>query len=1172
MASKFGMTWWGSEWLRSLTNIDYENRIPRGARYARNGSVTELSIEGNLISAHVLGTWFSPYTVKVEVNKFTPTETDSLMEDILAHPAIVAELLNRNLSPAINDIAKKNNLKVFPSSWRDLGMHCSCPDWAVPCKHITAVIYKVGQEIDNNPFLIFLLHGVDIFEELRKRGITVDDGKLTDVPDRNEALGLVPLAKAADKRTPQELPHYDFTRIGKLGGAIMRLLPPSPPFYSQGDFLPLYQDNVSRMQKAAASILNGKKSPYDAFGIHHKYQPEGDVSDVSLTVERGCSPIVRFGGHTSEYSLPDLMEYMFGMSAEKTYGGTNSVFAFHTCSLLAINLAARGNVVPVINRQEYGSVEIVWTPLTSDAKTNEILKRTDSYFSIDSITATDGQKKLVPTHPTWFVTSCFLTAIMHNTSKRLTIKNRDVYDLFFKGREYKFNDIGEKNIPGAIKSWTAHLAAPQLRYLPIIRVRDYHGNRSNFLLEMSVRDAKDDEQKTIDLHDVFTVSDYKQTRYDILRDVSLLSPMVPGIDNYLAHEARRPVAMDKAVFTQFLADVVPAMQLLNIQLLLPKSLQNILRPQPSVSLRLRHDDGKSFLSIDQLLQFDWKVAIGKELLQPEEFFKLLDNAEGLIRFKQQYIYVTAEDIKRIEKALASRTEMTGGRMLRAALSGEYKSAEIDISPEVRELIKKWTTLQEVEVPHEIRASLRPYQKRGFEWMYQNMRFGFGSILADDMGLGKTLQVITLLQKLKDDGALKNKRALVIAPTGLLANWQAELQRFAPSLTVFVYHGQSRKLEDFDSDILLTSYGLVRSDAEKLKKLKWAVAVIDEAQNIKNSFTAQSKAVRSLKADTHIAMSGTPVENRLSEYWSVMDFANKGYLGSLTSFNEEYAKPIQQEGDSARAEQFRRITAPLMMRRLKTDKTIISDLPDKIEQDEFAALTPQQAAIYEQVLNESMKVIESIDEANRAQLFKRQGLILQMMLALKQICNHPAQFLKNGDLNPSLSGKSEMLTDLVSSIADARGKAIIFTQFKEMGDMLVKFIADATGVVPMFLHGGCPLKQRKEMIDRFQSSRADKFFVLTLKAAGTGLNLTAATHVIHYDLWWNPAVEAQATDRAYRIGQHQNVVVHRFITRDTFEERINDMIKSKRALAEMTVATGESWIGKLSNKELHEIFG
>ena len=1171
MARDFGKTWWGNEWLRSLTNIDYANRIPRGARYARNGSVKKIVINDNVIEAKVQGSRRTPYSVTIKVDKFSAKETDALMDGILAHPAIVAELLNRKLSPAVNDIAKENRLKVFPTSWRDLGMICSCPDWAVPCKHIAAVIYMVGQEIDNNPFLVFKLHGVDIIGELAKRGIAIDAGKMSVVPDEREALGLVALSKTEEGTAPTSLPHFDFSKIANLGDAIQKLLPASPAFYADGDFMRRYDENMKRVAKAAKSILNGKKYVHDALNASIGHLPKKEVSEIGLVIDKNHHVEAHFSGYKTKNSVVDLMEYLSALPEEKIYESSNTVFAFRSCFVLALRLAVKGNIEPVIVQQKDGSVNVAWTPFMSDKQTAAILEQLDAFFTKGSIVLKcTGRSKLVPSRPAWFICSCFLTVLVRQTHKPLTWWDK-VYELFFDDDWEKFDGVGEKNVPGGIKSWTDHLSAPQLRYLPMIMVRDESEDGSEFLLEMTVADAQANDQTEVALHDVFTDKTYQRARYNILRDVSLLSSLVPGIDQYLANEARKPMAMDNAAFSQFLINVVPAMRLLNIRLLLPKSLQHLLRPKPSVSLSAKQSDGKSFLRLDQLLQFDWKVAVGDDLISPEEFRGLLGRAEGLIRFKQQYIYVTADDLKRIEKAFASRNEMTPARMLQVALSGEYKSAKVSISPEVKELIRKWTTQQEIEVPKEIHATLRPYQKRGYEWMYQNMRLGFGSILADDMGLGKTLQVITLLQKLKDDGLLERQRAIVVAPTGLLANWQAELQRFAPTLLVFVYHGQRRNLKEFDADILLTSYGLVRSDIDQLKKLKWTVSVIDEAQNIKNSSTAQSKAVRSLKADTHIAMSGTPVENRLSEYWSIMDFANKGYLGTIKSFNEDYARPIQQEGDTACAERFRRITAPMMMRRLKTDKNIINDLPEKIEQDEFAMLTPQQAAIYKQVLDESMKVIEGMDEADGTQLFKRQGLILQMMLALKQICNHPAQYLKNGETDPVLSGKTEMLLDLVSSIDDAGEKAIIFTQFKEMGDMLVKFITDATGVEPMFLHGGCTIKQRKEMVDRFQNARADKFFILSLKAAGTGLNLTAATHVIHYDLWWNPAVEAQATDRAYRIGQHQNVMVHRFITKSTFEERINDMINSKRQLADMTVSSGESWIGRLSNKELREIF-
>lgn len=1172
MAINFGKTWWGNAWLQSLTSIDYANRIPRGARYARNGSVKQVTIDGNIISARVQGSRVRPYKVALQVDTFSQEEIDRLVEGILQHPAIVAELLNRKLSPAVLDIARAQRLKVFPSSWRDLKMYCSCPDWAVPCKHIAAVIYKMGQEIDNNPFIIFELHGVDIMTELSKRGIALNPGKSIALSTWADAMQLMPLSKVKVEPAPAELQRFDYSTIAALGDAMVRLLPDSPAFYADGDFKKTYESNLRRAAKAATQALSGRYELTAALGTTQGWIPkdvQGQQVRVAIDAERNVQ--VYFDQAKRASKLVDLMEYLASLPAQELTGVSNVVYGLRACCMLALHLAAKGNVCPLVSQEKDGATRVDWAPYTADQATAAILQHADAYLDPGSVVVEQSaRRKLAPQHPAWFMTTCFLSCVMQLTAK-LPAWCDKVTEIFYKGQALKFDGVGELGLPGGIKSWTDHLSTPQLRYMPVVIVSDQKKDGTEFCLDLAVSDTECDGAD-VPLGKVFVDPDFAATRYSILRDVSLLSPLLSGIDTYLAREAQQPIKMDNESFTRFLVDVIPAMRLLHIKVLLPKSLQYLLRPRPTVSLSTSSAIGVAGVRLDQLLQFDWKIAIGDQLITVEEYQSLLGRAQGLVRYKQEYIYVTPDDLKRIGKAIASSTEMTPSRMLQVALSGEYKGARVEISPQVKALVKRLTALDDLPVPAEINATLRPYQKRGYEWMYHNMKLGFGSILADDMGLGKTLQVITLLQKLKDDHQLDKAGAIVVAPTGLLANWQAELQRFAPSLSVLLYHGPARDIKAYGHDILLTSYGLVRSDLDLLKKHKWAVVVIDEAQNIKNSATAQSKAVRALKAPTHIAMSGTPVENRLSEYWSIMDFANKGYLGSLKSFNDEYARPIQLEGDEARASLFRRITAPMMMRRLKTDKSIINDLPDKIEQDEYAMLTPRQAAIYQQVLNESMRVIEGIDQNDSSQLFKRQGLVLQMMLALKQICNHPSQYLKNGDLTPSLSGKTQMLLDLVSSIDESGEKAIIFTQFKEMGDMLVRFIAEALGTEPMFLHGGCSLKQRNDMVDRFQHNRADRFFVLSLKAAGTGLNLTAATHVIHYDLWWNPAVEAQATDRAYRIGQKQNVMVHRFITKNTFEERINDMINSKRDLADLTVATGESWIGKLSNKQLREIFG
>jgi SNF2 family DNA or RNA helicase len=609
---------------------------------------------------------------------------------------------------------------------------------------------------------------------------------------------------------------------------------------------------------------------------------------------------------------------------------------------------------------------------------------------------------------------------------------------------------------------------------------------------------------------------------------------------------------------------------LDIKILLPKALQTLLRPKASVKLK-KNESGKSFVNLNDLLSFDWQVALGDTVVSQHEFNQLLKTAAKLFKFKENYIYVDETDLEKLHKAFAA-DKLTPFQMLQMALAEEHEGAPVTLTDEVRDLIKELTTAEDIPLPQGIEAQLRPYQHRGFSWMYRNSRIGFGSVIADDMGLGKTLQVISVLMKFKEENSINAKRkALVVVPTGLLTNWQAEIEKFAPSLTSHIFHGQMRDLLQFDADVLLTTYGVLRSDFETLKKQKWQVMIIDEAQNIKNHSTAQSKAVKSIPADIRIAMSGTPVENRLTEFWSIMDFTNKGYLGTVKLFKQDFANPIQMFNDEQVAHKFKKITAPFMMRRMKSDKSIISDLPDKIEQNQLAQLTKQQAALYQKTMQAAMREIEGCGDDHQS-LFKRQGLVLQMILALKQICNHPTQFLKNGKFDASLSGKTELLFELLDSIVESGEKVLVFTQFAEMGKLLERFIDERFGEKPLFYHGGSNVKKREEMVHRFQHSRADQIFLLSLKAAGTGLNLTAASHVIHYDLWWNPAVENQATDRAYRIGQQKNVMVHRLICKNTFEERIDEMIQQKKHLAEMTVATGENWIGKLSNKELREMFG
>jgi SNF2 family DNA or RNA helicase len=407
--------------------------------------------------------------------------------------------------------------------------------------------------------------------------------------------------------------------------------------------------------------------------------------------------------------------------------------------------------------------------------------------------------------------------------------------------------------------------------------------------------------------------------------------------------------------------------------------------------------------------------------------------------------------------------------------------------------------------------------------------------------------------------------MVVCPTTLIGNWEKECARFASALNVSIYHGNERRLELKDVDLLITSYGVFRRDLEKFSTRNWDFLIVDEAQNIKNSETAQTKAIKSLKAKTLIAMTGTPVENRLTELWNIFDFINPGYMGSLTHFKTELANPIERARDAQAIEKLKRATAPFLLRRLKTDKSIITDLPDKLTSDEYCYLTKAQAAIYQNVVDSIMKDIQSSDG------IERKGLIFKLIMALKQICNHPAHYSNQGSVASDLSGKAAKTITTLKTILENGEKALIFTQYREMGELLLQMIQDELGTEALFFHGGLTRKKRDEMVQAFQEDRHTRLMILSLKAGGTGLNLTAASNVIHYDLWWNPAVENQATDRAYRIGQGRNVLVHRLITLGTFEEKIDEMIKAKQALANLTVATGESWISEMSNQQLKEIF-
>lgn len=1158
MAKKFGTTWWGEQWLKALTDIDYSNRLPRGARYARNGSVRSIDISKGKITARVAGSRPTPYKELIAVPQFDREKAMAFVDSLVSCPLILASLLQRKLDPQLLEMAESAGLQVFPTSWKDLAMNCSCPDWAVPCKHLAAVIYKLSEEIDNNPFLVFELHGLDLLGELKKRGLLNDNSvKNIDPPAINDFIEKSQITEASSEWVA---PDVDFSRLPEIGQDLMDLLSDNPPFSISGDFKKTYVKYLGIIAKSTARKLNSLLDN-DA---DLKVFPHG--AEIEFSVNKDFSTAVAMTGSEGKKQVIAFNDFIGRLASVTPASYITSqpwVEVMHKMWLLALNLLSRMDVVPriVAVGKDY---RIMWQPAMLHP---EIRKTVESVTKCIPAVAVKSGRSTLANGGEWLLWN-ILNAVIADIGATQFVHD-PLFDLFFLDEHQRFDAIGQGGVAGGIKVWTDRFFLLNDSKEVVISIEE-DDSQFDINLLIATSESSGDVRRQIPLADFIHNPSFKDRRLDIITKLSVLSDYLPELRAYIIREGKRPIVFDSRSVVPFLLKTLPLMRLLGVEVVLPKSLHNLISPKISVRIDHKESDGKSYVRLDELLTFDWEIALGDSLVSVEEFDRIMRRAGELVKFKGQYIYVSPEELEKLRKQLAKEGKLSPQEMLAIALAGSYKDAPVTITDACRRLLEQFRQMPHLPVPEGLRADLRPYQQRGYEWMMHNLSLGFGAVIADDMGLGKTLQVIVVLLRLKYDGRFKKSKALIVVPTGLLANWQKECQRFAPELNVGIYHGAARDISRFDSEIMLTSYGVMRSDVAKLKKLKWELLVIDEAQNIKNTATAQTKAVNSINAKSHIAMSGTPVENRLSEFWSIMNYANKGLLGSLKEFNKEYGRPIQIEGNRDAAERFKAMTAPFMLRRLKSDKSIISDLPDKIERDEYASLTSDQSALYQQTLNEAMREIEGVQGTDHASLFKREGLVLQLIMALKQICNHPAQFLKTKQADAELSGKSMLLTDLVRAIVENGEKVLIFTQFKEMGDLLVE-ILEQVNIPSMFYHGGTSLKKRTEMVERFQNNRSAQVFILSLKAAGTGLNLTAATNVIHYDLWWNPAVEAQATDRAYRIGQYRNVQVYRFITKGTFEEKINAMIQDKKQLADLTVGTGEKWLATMSDAELRSIF-
>jgi superfamily II DNA or RNA helicase len=761
-------------------------------------------------------------------------------------------------------------------------------------------------------------------------------------------------------------------------------------------------------------------------------------------------------------------------------------------------------------------------------------------------------------------------------------------------RSFETDGFAERSVVDALQRWSEPALGARDRLRACFRLELPVGDGEPFVLRFLLQ-SPDDPSLLVPAAEVWKTKGrsleklgraFRDPQESLLEALGRASRLFPPLGRALAEARPHSVDLEPAPAWTFLGEGAALLAEAGFGVIVPGELTAA--GQRRLRLRMRVGGsatkvggvvaGTAGLALDELLQVDWEAVIGDEPLTARELTTLAKQKAPLVLFRGAWVAVDPSELGDIQRRLAGGTSsLTTREAIQAVLAGETREGGLSIavtaSGVVAGLVEQLRDggAKELCAPDSLKATLRPYQERGLNWLVTMGSLGLGACLADDMGLGKTMQLLAFLLRRREQTPSDTRPALLIAPTSVVGNWEREIERFSPSLEVLRHYGAERAKSVKDLPrrpgvLVVTTYGLLRRDAELLSSVEWSVAALDEAQNIKNSSSTTARVARGLRASHRFALTGTPVENRLAELWSILEFANPGLLGTLETFRRDFAVPIERYGNDEAATRLRRIVGPFILRRLKSDPTIIQDLPKKNEMKVVCTLTREQATLYKAVVDEELRRIESSEG------IARRGRVLALLMFTKQICNHPAQYLGESGPLPRRSGKLARTTEMLEEALSAGDKALVFTQFREMGDKLAEHFSSNLGCEVSFLHGGTPKKARDEMVRRFQEEKhGPRIFVLSVKAGGTGLNLTAANHVFHYDRWWNPAVEDQATDRAYRIGQKRAVQVHKLVCAGTVEEKIDRLLEQKRQLASKIVGAGEQWITELDGSELRDLF-
>ncbi|OHD18865.1 MAG: hypothetical protein A2087_03335 [Spirochaetes bacterium GWD1_61_31] len=1229
----FGVSAWGAFFVAAMNRLADSGRLERGRSYAGSGKVVRLDIDGGCVTAKVRGSYQPYYKVRIQFSPLPALRLAELRALIEADPLLPSQLANGDMPDSFLKKLQQQKINLLPTRWSDMKRSCDCPDNGDPCKHQAAVYYLIAREIDRDPLLLFRLRGLalqapvsgdtaptvvqasakTVAKTAAKAPVKASAKRqaVAGTSDPKPAVAALPAGPPLTLVPPWPEPTAQAAGGSALpfyGTFLPAILPPSRGI-AEFDLRLQLAAFYHRVAGRAALCLGDDPTSVDPSGQPGRQAEPASALERRWLELRGALRLWPDG--RCRIQPPDGRELSplqawLAFPRDCPAGGGAEYRFLRQLFWLLDRLARAAAFVPVVYLSE-GHFRVGWRPARFCSEVERQLRALEPLVPVPVYAGKEKTRRVPDAASCLELLACafleeFVLALNFKPT-RLAEANHPAMRALFGGQRVDCRRPGETSLPLALANWLAMYqgleqagrfelqldllaASTKAARQAAPRQPDEEAvvETDAAVLNCRLKAAwLDERQERKPLHQIAK----SKNNQAALNFAALLANYLPALTKLAQSASCR---LPEAEASAFILETAPLLSHLGVSVVLPRQLRSLTKLRPVLVAGDRPAAAKrfgNFIDAAAALNFNWQIALGDQTISPADFETLLKSGQRLVRFRDQWLRLDPAEAAALLAALRRASKPQLGDTLREIAAGRValtpaqaklfgflrQSLAADLTGAVsadgrpRRAGKKSAAPETIRpLPDGLLAELRPYQRRGFDWLASMAERGLGVILADDMGLGKTVQAIALLLERKAAGQLADG-CLICAPASLLTNWSRELARFAPSLSVRLQYGSGRRQTTALADVTLTSYQTWLRDAAASATSatrRWSLVILDEAHYIKNHQTRRAQTIKRLDSQMRLALTGTPVENNLAELWSLFDFVLPGYLESLPRFTSTYREPIERYQDQAKAAELRRVTQPFLLRRMKTDLAIAPDLPDKVVIDEYAQLVPTQAALYQSICQSSLRKL------NQAGDTQRLGLVLAMLTALKQVGNHPRNYDKQSPADVAASGKAALLMELLDSAVSSGERVLVFSQYVEMLNILATLVWRELGLEPFLLHGGLSRLQRDTAVDGFQSGQGSAVFLISLKAGGVGLNLTAASRVIHYDLWFNPAVENQATDRAFRIGQRRNVFVHRLITRGTLEEKIDAIIKAKVELADLTVRSGEHWLTKLDNAELAEL--